>query len=128
MPHAEHNQSEDAVRPNALGLTFDLLCQGSPCLAEALQTALHNLSELPPGRHWGSRADQLPLSAALISSLEAQTVGKILEALTELGSQALQENQRNPDHIQLLHDLLQDWAELADWLLQHASSGARDLS
>lgn len=126
MPRAKNNQAEDAISPSALKITFELLCQSSPSLAEALQTALHNLSELPSGQRSGSRANRLPSNAALISSLEAQTIGKILEALTELGSQALQENQRNPHYIQLLHDLLQDWTELAEWLLQHASSDARN--
>lgn len=127
MPNAKNSHAEAAISPSALAITFDLLRPTSPSLAEAVQAALLNLSELPPGRRCGSRAQQLPMNAALISSLEAQTVGKILEALTELGSRALQDKERNPEHIQLLHDLLQDWAELADWLLQNASSGAQDL-
>lgn len=124
MPNTKDSHAESAISPSALAITFDLLRPTSPSLAEAVQAALHSLNELPPGRRCGSRADQLPLNAALISSLEAQTVGKILEALTDLGSRALQDKKRNPEHIQLLHDLLQDWAELADWLLQNASHGS----
>lgn len=127
MPYVKNSQTESAISPSALEMTFDLLHPLNPSLAEAIETALRNLGELPPGRRCGSRADQLPLNAALISSLEAQTVGKILEALTELGSRALRSEKRNPELIQLLHDLLQDWADLADWLLQNASSSARDL-
>lgn len=127
MPYVKNNQAEGAISPSALEITFDLLRPTSPSLAEAVRAALHSLSELPPGRRCGSRADELPLNAALISSLEAQTVGKILEALTDLGSRALKDKERNPEHLQLLHDLLEDWSELADWLLQNSSSGARDL-
>lgn len=127
MPHVKNHPAEGAVSPSALETTFDLLRHKNPSLAEAVQTALHHLSELPPGRRCGSRADQLPVNAALVSSLEAQTVGKILEALTELGSQALKDTKRNSEHVQLLHDLLQDWVGLAEWLLEHADSSARDL-
>lgn len=126
MPYAKNSQAESAINFRALEITFDLLRPGTPSLAETVKTALHSLSELPAGKPGGSRADQLPLNAALISSLEAQTVGKVLEALTDLGSRALKDKPRNPEHIQLLHDLLQDWAELADWLLQNSSSGPQD--
>lgn len=127
MPNAKNDHAEGAISPSVLELTFNLLRHSSPSLAEAVETALHNLSELPPGRRHGSRADQLPLNTALISSLEVQTVGKILQALTDLGYRALKDKERNPEHILLLHDLLQSWTELAEWMLQHSDTNSRDL-
>mgnify|MGYP007108100631 FL=1 len=41
----------------------------------------------------------------------------MLEALTDLGNQALEGQHDDPEQLELVHRLLVDWAALADWLL-----------
>jgi hypothetical protein len=116
MPHAKYPYSNTTLSPAALALTSDLLRHHSPTLAEVVQNALANIKEVPPGRRTGIRVTTPPLNSTLISSLEAETVGKVLEALTDLGNKAL-ERHEDPEQLKLVHRLLEDWVALADWLL-----------
>ena len=117
MPYAKYPYSNTALSAAALALTSDLLRQHNPSLAEVVQNALANIKEAPPGRRTGIRVTQPPLNASLIASLEAETVGKVLAALTDLGNQALHGHHDDPEQLELVHRLLVDWAALADWLL-----------
>lgn len=117
MSYAKYPYSNTALSAAALAMTSELLRQHNPSLAQVVQNALANIKEAPPGRRTGIRVTQPPLNASLIASLEAETVGKVLAALTELGNQALQENHGDPEQLEMVHRLLVDWAALADWLL-----------
>lgn len=117
MSYPKYPYSNTALSAAALALTSDLLRQHNPSLAAVVQSALANIKEAPPGRRTGIRVTQPPLNSSLIASLEAETVGKVLAALTDLGNQALQSQEDNPEQLELVHRLLVDWAALADWLL-----------
>ncbi|MDQ2075241.1 hypothetical protein [Marinimicrobium sp. ABcell2] len=117
MPQAKYDYSNTALSAAALALTSDLLRHHNPSLAEVVHNALANIKEAPPGRRTGIRVTQPPLNAALISSLEAETVGQVLAALTDLGNRALEDHE-DPEQLKLVHRLLEDWVSLADWLLR----------
>src|SRR5690554_4263534 len=117
MSYAKYPYSNTALSAAALAMTSELLRQHNPTLAEVVQNALASIKEAPPGRRTGIRVTQPPLNATLISSLEAETVGKVLQALTHLGNQALHGHD-DPEQLKLVHGLLVDWAALADWLLR----------
>lgn len=117
MPYAKYHYPNTSLSHAALALTSDLLRHDNPSLAGAVRSALVSIRELPPK---GRPTDHWPLNAALVASLEAQTVGKILAALTDLGNRATDD--WSPDRLRLLQELLKDWVELAEWLLRCADT------
>lgn len=105
------------LTPTALVITSHLLRHDNPTLASAIQRAL---DELKPVATEGeiARLAEPQLNAALLHNLQAQTVGEILAALTAIGQRALADRQHQPERIALLHQLLDDWVALAEWILQ----------
>ena len=122
MPQAKHHDSNAALSHVALALTSDVLRHDNPSLAGAIEKALDSLTQVPSARTSTSRLEHVPLNTAVVTRLEAQTIGKILAALTDLGNRALADRERYPEQLELVHELLEDWVELADWLLRCADT------
>lgn len=114
--HAAHS----ALTPTALVITSHLLRHDNPNLAQAIQQALRSLPSAPSPTT--AEAASTALNRQLLSNLHAQTVGEILAALTSLGQQALHDHQRHPERVALLHELLDEWVALAEWILQRNES------
>lgn len=120
MPSPNRHTAHSALTPSALVVTSHLLRHDNPNLARAIQQALRALPTEEPA---ASTAPQdVDLNRQLLSNLHAQTIGEILAALTALGQQALKDHQRHPERIALLHELLDEWVALAEWILQRNES------
>lgn len=106
--------STSSLTPAALMVTSHLLRHDNPALALTIKLALQELSATS---NQTEPIAQCPLNDGLLYTLHARTIGDILAALTLLGQTALNERDSNPWRAELLHQLLDDWAELADWIL-----------
>ncbi len=120
MPSPNRHTVHSALTPTALVITSHLLRHDNPNLARAIQQALRAIPSAPPTESTG--AAEVELNRQLLSRLHAQTIGEILAALTALGQQALHDHQRHPERIALLHELLDEWVALAEWILQRNES------
>lgn len=121
MSSPSRSHSHAALTPTALVLTSHLLRHDNPNLAYAIQHALEYLgTDRPPPS--AQPNEELQLNTALLASLHAQTVGEILAALTVLGQQAVSAPQRHPERVALLHELLDEWVALAEWILQRTDN------
>ncbi|WP_347330933.1 hypothetical protein [Marinimicrobium locisalis] len=121
MSSPSQSHAHAALTPTALVLTSHLLRHDNPNLAFAIQHALEYLgADRPPPSTQAN--EELQLNTALLASLHAQTVGEILAALTVLGQQAVSTPQRHPERVALLHELLDEWVALAEWILQRTDN------
>lgn len=108
--------AEGVLTPTALIVTSHLLRHDNPNLARAIQQALEALPS--SSRAPSTERQYAALNRWLLGHLHAQTVGEILAALTALGQQALQNSEHEPKQVALLHELLDEWVALAEWILQ----------
>lgn len=120
MSSPNRHTAHSALTPSALVVTSHLLRHNNPNLAHAIQQALKALPADPPTA--SVESEDVELNRQLLSNLHAQTIGEILAALTALGQQALHDHQRHPERIALLHELLDEWVALAEWILQRNES------
>ncbi len=120
MSSPNRHTAHSALTPTALVITSHLLRHDNPNLARAIQRVLRAIPSaetLTP-----EEPADIELNRQLLSKLHAQTIGEILAALTALGQQALHDHQRHPERIALLHELLDEWVALAEWILQRNES------
>lgn len=111
--------ASSTLTPTALVVTSQLLRHDNPSLASAIQAALDDLAPVASREEFARMAES-ELNVTLLHALQARTVGQILAALTVLGKQALAERDLHPQRVELLHQLLDDWVALADWILQRS--------
>lgn len=83
----------------------------------AIQAALEKLTAAHRSDK-GADLAEAELNLTLLHTLQASTVGQILAALTVLGQRALADRDLHPERVALLHQLLDDWVALAEWILQ----------
>lgn len=117
MSSPSRSHAHAALTPTALVITSHLLRHDNPNLASAIQHALEDLSDPPP--QVANSNEEPQVNCTLLASLHAQTVGEILAALTALGQRAISAPDRHPERVALLHELLDEWVALAEWILQH---------
>ncbi len=120
MSSPSRSHSHAALTPTALVITSHLLRHDNPNLASAIQHALEDLSAPPP--QTANSSEEPQMNCSLLASLHAQTVGEILAALTALGQQAITTQDRHPERVALLHELLEEWVALAEWILQRTDN------
>lgn len=101
----------------SLELTLRLLNEHNPMLAVELHRALR--------RHFAAAKNAFNngdcLKAELLETLDPKAIGGIITTLTRLGQKALANTAEHPDKSTLLHGLMHDWLELAEWLLQYST-------
>lgn len=56
-------------------------------------------------------------------TLEAHTVGRIIDALTTMGHTLLNNPKRKSGTIVAIRALIKDWIALAEWMLTHSENG-----
>lgn len=120
MSSPNRHTAHGALTPSALVVTSHLLRHNNPNLAQAIEQALRAIPTEPTAV--STEPEDIDLNCELLSKLHAQTIGEILAALTALGQQALHDHQRHPERIALLHELLDEWVALAEWILQRNES------
>ena len=108
---------EDFFSHQALELTFRLLRNNNPGLANALKNTLSHIHIAPYETITGSYTGEMHFNTEIYQSLSAHTIGKIVSALTEIGQQALVRKDMPPEHLNQLRNLIEDWVKLTEWIL-----------
>lgn len=107
----------DVFSRDSLELTFQLLRQQSSGLALDIQNQLQG-TKLPYVVF--QESEQQINSDHFRITLNAQKIGRIVDALTQLGQQSLEKPSQNKGHLAILRALIEDWMALAEWLISHA--------
>ncbi len=104
----------DLFSRGALELTFKLLrVHNNARLALDVQ---NQLQEAPTeGQPTRNRHQDL-----FRVTLEAHTVGKIIDALTSMGNTLLNNPERESGTVVAIRSLIKDWIALAEWILAHS--------
>lgn len=121
MPRHPSNiySAEDFFSHQALELTFRLLRNNNPGLANAINNTMSHIHLAPYEITRGMHTGEMHFSAEVFSLLSAHTIGQIVMALTEIGERALAKKDFPGEHINLLRNLIDDWVELTEWILRH---------
>jgi len=117
----EAYQPDDFFSHQALELTFRLLRNNNPGLANAIKNTLSHIHTAPYENLHGSYTGEMHFNAEIYQSLSAHTIGKIVSALTEIGKQALSKQDMPPEHLNQLRKLIEDWVQLTEWILSHTA-------
>lgn len=107
----------DVFSRDSLELTFQLLRQQSSGLALDIQNQLQG-TKLPYMAYQESQQQENCDHFRI--TLNAQKIGKIVDALTQLGQHCLNNPNENKGHLAILRSLIEDWMALAEWLISHA--------
>lgn len=119
-PDFNHFQQPDLFHRQTLELTFRLLRNNNAELALAVKAALDEVA-FAPNEALFEITGEMHLNTDLIKSLDATQVIKIVAALNDIARAALQRKDLPGEHIKILRNLIEDWASLAEWILQHAT-------
>lgn len=111
-------EPEDFFSHQTLELSFRLLRNNSPGLAFAIKKTLDQISWVPYDILKGMHTGEMHFNAELVAILNVHTLGKIVSALTDIGEQALTRSDLPQDHVNLLRTVIDDWAQLTEWVLK----------
>lgn len=120
-PDFIHFELSDLFSHHTLELTFRLLRNNNPSLALAIKIALDEL-ELAPAEALFAITSEMHLNTDLLKSLSATTIIKTVAALNDIARSALKKKDLPPQHMRVLRNLIEDWAKLAEWILEHSTS------
>lgn len=118
----ENLQPEDFFSHQSLELTYRLLRNNNAGLANAIKNTLDHIHLAPYENLHGAHTGEMYFNAEVYRSLTAYTIGKIVVALTEIGQQALNNHDMPTEHVNQLRKLIEDWAQLTEWVLSHTAS------
>lgn len=116
----------DFFNRQALELTFRLLRNNHPLLAHAVKHAMDNTSTASYEDLQSAYTGEMLLNSEVLASLKAHTIGKIVSVLTNIGEEALKQNDLPPNHITVLRALIEDWVRLTEWVLAHTAADQND--
>ena len=111
----------DVFSRGALELTFKLLRKQNPRLALDVQNQLQGLATL---REITEQVAPRKTSDHFHITLDAHTIGKVVEALTMLGQNLLDDSAKDTGTLVVIRSLIKDWIELAEWVLVNAEDPA----
>lgn len=117
----EIHEPDDFFSHQALELTFRLLRNNNPGLANAIKNTLSHINIAPYESLHGSHTGEMHFTAEIYQSLSAHTIGRIVSALTEIGERALAKQDMPPEHLNQLRKLIEDWVHLTEWILNHTT-------
>jgi hypothetical protein len=120
-PKFIHFERPELFSHQTLELTFRLLRNNNPSLALAIKIALDEL-ELAPAEALFAVTSEMHLNSDLLKSLSATNIIKTVAALNDIARSALKKNDLPPQHMRVLRNLIEDWAKLAEWILDHSTS------
>lgn len=116
----------DFFSRQALELTFRLLRSNHPLLANAVKQAVDNTATVSYDDLQSAYTGEMLLNSEVLASLKAHTIGKIVSVLTEIGEEALRQNDLPPSHMTLMRTLIEDWVELTEWVLARTAADQND--
>ncbi len=118
--------SSDFFSRQTLELTFRLLRNNHPLLAHAVKRTIDSTTTVAYEDLHSAYTGEMLLNKAVVDSLKAHTIGKIISVLTEIGKAALKQKDLPPNHMGLLRSLIEDWVNLTEWVLQHTATDTND--
>ncbi len=116
----------DLFSRQALELTFRLLRNNHPLLAHAVKQTIDNTTTVSYEDQQLDYTGEMLLNSEVLNSLKAHTIGKIVSVLTDIGEQALRQNDLPPSHMTLMRTLIEDWVQLTEWVLAHTAADLHD--
>ena len=116
----------DLFSRQALELTFRLLRNNHPLLAHAVKQTIDNTTTVSYEDQQLAYTGEMLLNSDVLNSLKAHTIGKIVSVLTDIGEQALRQNDLPPSHMTLMRTLIEDWVQLTEWVLAHTAADIHD--
>ena len=120
----QHHHSSDLFSYHTLDLSFRLLRNNDPALSLAIKNAMNQMDFAPPdvimGPHNGYTGEMYMIND-IFKQLHAETIVEIVAALTRIGQHAVDQKNLPARHLTILRSLIEDWAKLAEWILQHAT-------
>ncbi len=116
----------DFFSRQALELTFRLLRNNHPLLAHAVKQTIDNTATVSYEDLQFAYTGEMLLNSEVLASLKAHTIGKIVSVLTDIGEEALKQNDLPPSHMTLMRTLIEDWVQLTEWVLAHTAADQND--
>lgn len=116
----------DFFSRQALELTFRLLRNNHPLLAHAVKKTIDNTPTVSYEDLQSAYTGEMLLNSEVLASLKAHTIGKIVSVLTDIGEEALKQNDLPPSHMTLMRTLIEDWVQLTEWVLVHTAADEND--
>jgi hypothetical protein len=116
----------DFFSRQALELTFRLLRNNHPLLAHAIKQTIDNTATVSYEDLQSAYTGEMLLNSEVLASLKAHTIGKIVSILTDIGEEALKQNDLPPSHMTLMRTLIEDWVLLTEWVLSHTATDQND--
>jgi hypothetical protein len=116
----------DFFSRQALELTFRLLRNNHPLLAHAVKQTIDNTATVSYEDLQSAYTGEMLLNSEVLASLKAHTIGKIVSVLTDIGEEALKQNDLPPSHMTLMRTLIEDWVQLTEWVLAHTAADQND--
>ncbi|WP_323815522.1 hypothetical protein [Cellvibrio sp. NN19] len=116
----------DLFSRQALELTFRLLRNNHPLLAHAVKQTIDHTTAVSYEDQQLAYTGEMLLNSEVLNSLKAHTIGKIVSVLTDIGEQALRQNDLPPSHMTLMRTLIEDWVQLTEWVLAHTAADLHD--
>lgn len=116
----------DFFSRQALELTFRLLRNNHPLLAHAIKQTIDNTATVSYEDLQSAYTGEMLLNAEVLASLKAHTIGKVVSVLTDIGEEALKQNDLPPSHMTLMRTLIEDWVQLTEWVLAHTAADQND--
>lgn len=122
MPHHPETSysPDDFFSRQMLELSFRLLRNNNPGLATAIKKALDEINLVPYEILHKAHTGEMYFNAQLLATLNVHVIGKIVATLTEIGEKALRNQELPAEHIKLLRNLIDDWVQLAEWVLRNS--------
>src|SRR5690606_35277982 len=90
----------------------------------AIKNAMNQMDFAPADAIMGPHArytGEMYMINDIFKQLHAETIVEIVAALTRIGQQAVDQKNLPARHLTILRSLIEDWAKLAEWILQHAT-------
>lgn len=121
IPHFLYHQPPELFSHQALDLTFRLLRNNEPELAFTIKQTLDKITFAPAEALANTYSDEMHLNGELLKLLGAESIVKIVAALNIIGQHAVNKKDLPPQHMKILSGLIEDWATLTEWILQHST-------
>lgn len=118
----------DFFSHQALELSFRLLRNNHPLLANALKNTIDQVKTVTYNELHSAYTGEMLLNVEVIESLKAHTIGKIVSALTDVVETALKRSDLPTEHMTILRNLIEDWVQLTEWILDHNAADVNDRS
>jgi hypothetical protein len=113
------------ISHQALELTLVLLRSTKPSLATAVKQTLIELNTVSEQNTHPSLNDDMHLYAELLSRLDVQTISSIMAELNAVAQKALTNEALYPEARTIMSQLLQEWADLVEWVLLNSTIDRR---